>query len=168
MRKLVQYDETGRQFIAEVEDKEYKQLMEYAKKNCIYGIYAIEKDGITEIINREVIVDELSKDYIDKDEVLKSYVSEYKSQGFKVYTHKYTGKTPERLPYTLFMNCLKDFIHGNKSIAECADELHVTETTVRNRFNDVMTGKELLPFNLYFELEGEEFAETIRNYNQGD
>lgn len=56
-------------------DTEYKQFMNVAKKQVSMGIYAVEKDGVCELKNER---------YTDIAD-LKRVVSDYEGCGFKVY-----------------------------------------------------------------------------------
>lgn len=56
-------------------DAEYKQFMNVAKKQVSIGIYAVEKDGVYELKNER---------YTDIAD-LKRVVSDYEGCGFKVY-----------------------------------------------------------------------------------
>lgn len=55
--------------------KEYKGVLKVASKQILFGIYAVEKDGICE----------LRKDTFDSKEKLKKAVAEYAEKGFKVH-----------------------------------------------------------------------------------
>lgn len=59
----------------EMASKEYKGVLKVASKQILFGIYAVEKDGICE----------LRKDTFDSKEKLKKAVAEYAEKGFKVH-----------------------------------------------------------------------------------
>lgn len=57
--------------------KEFLGLLEVARENVPFGIYAIEKKGYAELMNIHTL--SMSK--------LKEYSRTYRQQGFKVYTN---------------------------------------------------------------------------------
>lgn len=59
----------------EMNRKQFRAVLEVAKKAVKNGIYAVEKDGIAE----------MKKDIFDSKEELIKEVSEYESKGFKVH-----------------------------------------------------------------------------------
>lgn len=59
----------------EMASKEYKGVLKVASKQILFGIYAVEKDGICE----------LRKNTFDGKEALKKAVAEYAAKGFKVH-----------------------------------------------------------------------------------
>lgn len=61
-------------------DAEYEQFMNVAKKQVSMGIYAVEKDGVYELKNER---------YTDIAD-LKRVVSDYEGCGFKVYYNELT------------------------------------------------------------------------------
>lgn len=61
--------------VYEMNRKQFRAVMEVAKKSVKRGIYAIEKDGLAE----------MKKDTFDSKEDLRKAVAEYESKGFKVY-----------------------------------------------------------------------------------
>ena len=61
--------------IYEMTSKQCDKLLEVAKKQIKFGIYAVKKDGICELMKDE---------YTDKKKLLDD-VKEYSKNGFKVY-----------------------------------------------------------------------------------
>lgn len=61
--------------VYEMGRKEYKGVLKFASKQILFGIYAVEKDGICE----------LRKDTFDSKEELKKAVAEYAAKGFKMH-----------------------------------------------------------------------------------
>lgn len=59
----------------EMSRKQFRGILAIAKKGVRMGIYAVERDGITEMKNEPIE---------DKDE-LKKTVADYTQNGFKVY-----------------------------------------------------------------------------------
>ena len=57
--------------------KEFLGLLQVARENVPFGIYAIEKNGYAELMNVHVM----------SRTKLKEHVREYRSQGYKVYTN---------------------------------------------------------------------------------
>ena len=57
--------------------KEFLGLLQVARENVPFGIYAIEKNGYAELMNVHVM----------SRTKLKEHVRVYRSQGYKVYTN---------------------------------------------------------------------------------
>ena len=65
--------------VYEMTKKQLNGVLDIARKQIPFGIYALEKDGICE----------LRKDTFESEEELKQTVSDFEGKGFKV---KYNGK----------------------------------------------------------------------------
>lgn len=63
----------------EMARKQLNSVLSIAKEQILFGIYAVEKDGVCE----------LKKDTFDNVKELREAVLEYKNKGFKVF---YNGK----------------------------------------------------------------------------
>ncbi len=61
--------------VYEMNRKQFRCVLDIANKSVKMGIYAVEKDGITEMKN----------EIFDSKEDLKKSVSEYEKNGFKVH-----------------------------------------------------------------------------------
>lgn len=61
--------------IYEMSRKQFRGVLDIAKKSVKMGIYAVEKDGIAEMKNET----------FESEEDLKKSVSEYEKNGFKVH-----------------------------------------------------------------------------------
>ncbi len=61
--------------IYEMDKKQFRSVLDIAKKSVKMGIYAVEKDGIAEMKNEK----------FESKEDLKKSVAEYEKNGFKVY-----------------------------------------------------------------------------------
>ena len=62
----------------EMQRTEFNKFLKVAKKHVKTGIYAIEKNGICEMLNERY----------DSAEKLLQHVNDYEQQGFKVYYNK--------------------------------------------------------------------------------
>lgn len=63
--------------IWEVSRKRYESILAIGKEQVPFGVYAIEKDGQTEIRH----------DHCESITELKALIRQFKSQGFKVYAN---------------------------------------------------------------------------------
>ena len=63
--------------IYQMNQKEYKELLNIASDQVYFGIYAVEKQGYTELRN----------DHCNSVTQLKNLTRQFKSQGFKVYAN---------------------------------------------------------------------------------
>ena len=61
--------------VYEMNRKQFRAVLDVAKKAVKHGIYAVEKDGLAE----------MKKDAFDSEEELKKAIAEYVSKGFKVH-----------------------------------------------------------------------------------
>ncbi len=64
--------------VYEMNRKQFRGVLDIAKKSVKMGIYAVEKDGIAEMKNET----------FDSKEDLEKSVAEYEENGFKAYYNK--------------------------------------------------------------------------------